>query len=155
MFVIYDGQNGGTVELLDDVLVIRRKGLTSLLNHGLKGDKRIPYESITSVQFKEAGFTTGYIQFGVAGGKESRAGVGAAVKDENTVLFIKKTASEFRQLRDLVEQRSIAARRGPPQATSSNGIADELRALAELRSAGILTDTEFQEQKSKLLSRPL
>lgn len=154
MFVIYDGQNGGTVELLDDVLVIRRKGLTSLLNHGLKGDKRIPYESITSVQFKEAGFTTGYIQFGVAGGKESRAGVSAAVKDENTVLFIKKTAPTFRELRDLVEQRSIAARRGPiPAASSSNGIADELKALAELRSVGILTEDEFQQQKTKMLSR--
>lgn len=152
--MIYDGNNGGTIELLDDVLVIRRKGVASFFNHGLKGDKRIPYESITSVQFKEPGLTTGYIQFGVAGGKESRAGVGAAVKDENTVLFVKKALPQFRELRDIVERRSVSARRGESRgAPAPSSVAGELKALADLRDSGVLTESEFADQKAKLLSR--
>ena len=73
-----------------NLLVIRRKGLGSFLTQGLKGEKRISYSSIRSVQFKEAGFTTGYIQFGIAGGIENRGGVWDATTDENTVLFTKE-----------------------------------------------------------------
>ena len=41
----------------------------------------------------------------------------------------------------------------PPAAASAatSGIAEELKKLAELRDAGILTDEEFASQKSKLL----
>lgn len=148
--MIFDGRNGGVVELLDNSLVIRRKGVLSALNQGLKGEKRIPYSSITSVQFKEVGFTTGYIQFGVLGGRESRAGVWDAVKDENTVLFTKEASNDFRRLRDLVEERI----RGGPAAQSSTpqiSVTEELTRLADLRDRGVLTDEEFQEQKRRLL----
>ncbi|WCM29210.1 DUF4429 domain-containing protein [Sphingomonas sp. QA11] len=151
---IYDGRNAGnSVELLDDGLVIRRKGIVSLLNHGLKGEKRIPYASITSIQFKEPGLTTGYIQFGVAGGVEGRGGVMNAVKDENSVVFVKKVLADFRELRDEVEKRSAVARgsgaRGGRESTGS--IADELNKLADLRDRGILSGAEFDKQKAVLL----
>lgn len=152
--MIFDGRNGGTVELLENVLVIRRKGVASFLTQGLKGEKRIPYTSITSVQFKEAGFTTGYIQFGISGGIESRRGVWDATTDENTVLFTKEAAEQFRKLRDIVEDRIAAARQGhsasnaPPMSAS---IAEELTRLADLRDRGVLSDEEFAAQKSRLL----
>ncbi|WP_288413525.1 DUF4429 domain-containing protein [uncultured Sphingomonas sp.] len=155
--MIFDGFNGGTVELLDDLLVIRRQGLRSALNHGLKGEKRIPYSSITSVQFKEPGMTTGYIQFGIAGGIESRGGVMAATQDENTVLFTAKAKDDFRRLRDLVERRSSDARSGtrPSAAVASVpvvNVGEELTRLADLRDRGVLTDEEFEMQKIRLLS---
>lgn len=152
--MIFDGRNGGTVELLDNVLIIRRKGVTSFLTQGLKGEKRVPYSSITSVQFKEAGFTTGYIQFGIAGGIESRRGVWDATTDENTVLFTKEASAEFRRLRDLVEERAQSSRNGPNIATptlAQGSVAEELSRLADLRDRGALTDEEFAEQKSRLL----
>ena len=37
-------------------------------------------------------------------------------------------------------------------AGSSGGVADELTKLADLKAAGIITDTEFERQKSKLLA---
>ena len=153
MSVIFDGRNGGTVELLENVLVIRRKGVASFLTQGLKGEKRIPYASITSVQFKEAGFTTGYIQFGISGGIESRRGVWDATTDENTVLFTKEAAENFRELRDIVEGRAAAARQGhsTPSPPPLANVADELTRLADLRDRGVLTDEEFAEQKSRLL----
>lgn len=154
--MIFNGFNGGTVELLDDLLVIRRQGLRSALNHGLKGEKRIPYSSITSVQFKEPGMTTGYIQFGIAGGVESRGGVMAATQDENTVLFTAKAKDDFRRLRDLVERRSSDARNGTriPAAFTSVpivNVGEELTRLADLRDRGVLTDGEFEAQKIRLL----
>ena len=88
--MLFNGLNGGTVELLDNVLVIRRKGFGSFLTQGMKGEKRIPYSSITSVQFKEAGFTTGYIQFGIAGGIESRGGVWDATTDKKILSFSRR-----------------------------------------------------------------
>jgi len=155
--VIFDGRNGGTVELLDNVLVIRRKGAASFLTQGLKGEKRIPYSSITSVQFKEAGLTTGYIQFGVAGGIESRGGVWNATTDENTVLFTKEAVQDFRRLRDIIEERAAAARNGPavpPQAAAPSNVSEELGRLADLKDRGVLTESEFAEQKARLLQKP-
>lgn len=152
--MIFDGRNGGSVELLDNVLVIRRKGVASFLTQGLKGEKRIPYASITSVQFKEAGFTTGYIQFGVAGGIESGRGVWDATTDENTVLFTKDAAGDFRRLRDLVEERAEACRSGataPVNSVAPANLGEELTRLADLRDRGVLTEEEFATQKNRLL----
>lgn len=36
--------------------------------------------------------------------------------------------------------------------TSGSGVADQLSKLADLRSQGVLTDAEFEAQKSKILS---
>lgn len=149
--MIYDGRNGGTVEVLDNVLIIRRKGVGSFLTQGLKGEKRIPFSSITSVQFKEPGVTTGYIQFGIMGGVESRGGVFNATTDENTVLFLAKALEEFRQLRNLVESRIGRPVTATPQpAASSVSFAEELTRLADLRDRGVLTEEEFAEEKVRL-----
>ncbi len=41
------------------------------LYHGFKGDKRIPFSSVTAVQFKEPGsWIAGYIYFSIKGGFE-------------------------------------------------------------------------------------
>lgn len=152
--MIYDGRNGGTVEVLDNVLIIRRKGITGFLTQGLKGEKRIPFSSITSVQFKEPGITTGYIQFGIMGGMESRGGVFDATTDENTVLFLAKALKEFRQLRDIVDSRiGRPAQATPAPAASSVSFSEELTRLADLRDRGVLTEDEFAEEKARLQSQ--
>ena len=47
--------------------------------------------------------------------------------------------------------RSASSRPEPPPAEPEITVADELGKLADLRDRGILSDEEFQEQKSKLL----
>jgi hypothetical protein len=149
--MIFDGYNGGTVEVLNNVIIIRRQGVASLLTQGLKGEKRIPLSSITSVQFKEPGLTTGYIQFGVMGGVEGRGGVFNATTDENTVLFVKKALNEFRQLRDVVESRiGRSGEIAPSNAASKVNFTEELGRLADLRDRGVLTEEEFTEEKARL-----
>jgi|SRR5438874_3888015 hypothetical protein len=60
------------------------------------------------------------------------------------------------RLEDLEYQQSTAAQAPPAPAPAAGGISDaaiqQLQKLAELKSQGILTDAEFEEQKRKLLS---
>ena len=69
----FDGLNG-QIEVLEDRIVISRKGVFGFLTQGLKGDKTIPFASITAVQFKTASaFFNGYIQFTVYGATKVEA----------------------------------------------------------------------------------
>lgn len=149
---VFDGKVNGQVELTDTHIIIRRKGVLGFMTQGLKGEKRIPYSSVTSVQFKAAGLTNGYIQFGVSGGKESTGGVFAATSDENTVMFRKGVQEQFAKLRDAVEQRAHGSggHVGASSATRGDKYA-ELAQLGELHKQGILTDEEFAQQKARLL----
>ncbi|BDP98232.1 hypothetical protein EfmGK961_20480 [Enterococcus faecium] len=52
--------------------------------------------------------SNGYIQFTLLGGNESRGGILAATKDENTVMFTKKYWNEMENLKKYIEkQQSI------------------------------------------------
>ena len=137
-----------SVELREDGLIIRRKGLTNLINQGLKGEKFIPFSSITSIQFRKAGLITGFIQFGVAGGVESRGGIKSAIHDENTVLFGRKDNDRFGELKALIEAKMRG--QGVTAAKASDKIA-QIERLAALREAGHLTDGEFAAEKSRIL----
>jgi hypothetical protein len=114
------------------------------LYHGFIGEKRIPYSSITAIQFKEAGgWLAGFIQFSIQGGIEWR---GQVNQDENAMQFDKEFNDEFHALRDFVQTRMASASTG-----TGGSIADELLKLASLRDQGILSEEEFAAQKTKLL----
>lgn len=114
------------------------------LYHGFIGEKRIPFSSITAIQFKEAGsWLAGFIQFSIKGGVEWR---GQVNQDENALQFEKEFNAEFCALREFVERQMAAVSASPVTST-----ADELMKLAALRDQGILTEEEFALQKTKLL----
>lgn len=129
-----------SVLVQEDSLTIQPRAMY----HGFIGEKRIPYTSITAVQFKEAGsWLAGFIQFSIKGGSEWR---GQVNQDENALQFDKGSNETFRALRDFVEKQMAAG------VTNKGGsLADELTKLAGLRDQGILTEEEFQDQKAKLL----
>jgi hypothetical protein len=60
------------------------------------------------------------------------------------------------RMEDLEYQQATAAQAAPAPAPAAGGISDaaiqQLQKLAELKSQGILTDAEFEEQKRKLLA---
>lgn len=141
---------------LQDWITISRKGAMAKVSHGMKGEKRIPIASVTAVQFKKPGLANGYIQFSIGGGSESKGGVLDATKDENTVMFTSKHHDEFRAVRDEVE-RIISQRQpggGAPTVVNAAApsVGSQLKELAELRDAGVLSEEEFQAQKAKLLA---
>jgi DNA-binding transcriptional regulator YhcF (GntR family) len=75
-----------------------------IISQGLKGDKEIPISRITAMKFKCADALTqqGYLQFSIQGGIESKGGVFAAVRDENTVIFYEFEQLEFEEVKRYV-----------------------------------------------------
>jgi len=145
----FKGHNG-QVEIFEDRIVISRKGALGFLTQGLKGDKAIPFSSITAIQYRDAGaFANGFIQFTVKGGIENQGGIMAAGSDENTVMFRQgKRAEEFAKLRNMVQAKiMLDAKPNPP----TNSAADELEKFAALRDRGVLTEQEFQQKKRAIL----
>jgi len=143
-----DGSNG-SVELVGDSIIIRRKGFANVLTQGIQGDKQVPLLSITAVQFRSAGsMMAGLIQFSLLGGREFRGGMLEATKDENAVMFTREQEPAFVALRDYIQQRI-----NEPMLTSAAGSsADELERLAALHEKGHLTAEEFADAKKSALA---
>lgn len=78
---------GGSLELREDCLVIRHTMVLGLPSHELGDEKRIPYSSISAVQFKRAGVLAGHIQFSILGGVETTKSLLATIDEENSLFF--------------------------------------------------------------------
>lgn len=140
---------GCELSVFEQKLTLTRPGVWGFVLHGQKGVKTIPFFSITALQHKRAGLTVGYLQFTIGGGSESRGGVGAAVRDENTFVYANAADSDrVERVKAYIEQRM-----GPPPRTAGAepALADEVSKLAQLKKAGLLTDDEFTAAKQKLL----
>jgi hypothetical protein len=121
------------------------------LSKGLKGTKTIPFRSITAIQFKKAGFTSGYLQFTIPGGMESRGGLFEAASDENTFMFgnsgnNNELASEIKNYIEMTNDQLRA-----PKPVASISLSDEIGKLAALRAQGLLSDEEFHAAKKRLI----
>lgn len=100
----YKGING-QIELHDNKIVIRRKGILSKLTQGfLVGEKTIYIPQITSIKTKKAGFlTNGFIQFVLSGNIEYKKGIVNMTQDENTVMFSRKQQEDMNELVSTIE----------------------------------------------------
>lgn len=146
----------GRLHVDQTFVTISRKGAMAKMSYGwTRGEKRIPIDSITAVQFKAPRLTNGYIQFTLGGGSESRRGVLDATKDENSVLFSASHAREFAAIRDHIESRIANRLQQPGSAIDVSpkpDVATQLREFARLRDEGVLTEEEFIVQKQRLLN---
>lgn len=141
--------HNGQLEVHDDRIVIKREGLMGLLTQGFKGNKEIPISQITAIQFKKTGtIFSGYIQFSIMGGVESRGGVFDATKDENTIMFIKKQEPDFEKAKQMIEEKMYKSKATMTNPTSG---LDELEKLADLKKKGIITKEEFEAKKKMIL----
>ena len=148
---------GGLVKFDGHFVSITHKGVLGRLTVG-KGEKRIPVSSITAVQIKPPGaMVNGFISFTLPGSNEKRSSFGRqsfdAAGDENSIVFTKDQAPSFVALRDAVEQAII--RQSTPQAAApaaaQPGRLEQLKTLGELRDSGVLSDEEFELEKTKLM----
>ena len=145
----------GQISFDGDFLVISRKGLMAKMYQGVKGDKRVPVASITSVQLREPKFgTDGYIQLGLLGSIESGSGMIGARGDENSVSFYKKDFADFQAVRSYIEEKIVERSKPQVVVVSNEGtdVATQLQKLADLKEQGILTQEEFDSEKAKILS---
>ena len=142
------------LEVFEDKVTITPKGILGFMNKGLKGTKTIPFASISAIQFKEArAVFSGYLQFTIPGGNESKGGVFSAAGDENTFMFAeKKNNAQATQIKEYIESK-VQELRAPrsTQSLSPTSLSDELQKLANLRDKGVLSDQEFQLAKTRLI----
>jgi hypothetical protein len=142
---------GGDLELLKNKIRIKRKGGTAFLLHGLKGDKEIFLNQISSIQFKKAGFTSGYIQFAFMGGREAKGGVFQAASDENTIMFTKDDQEDFIEIKNTIEEQVFQFQNPDKKNDKTSLNIDDLEKLAKLKDEGIITEEEFQAKKRQIL----
>ncbi|CAK9108296.1 Uncharacterized protein SCF082_LOCUS50372 [Durusdinium trenchii] len=140
---------GEVLEVYEDKLTITPKGVLGFLSKGLKGTKTIPFFAISGIQFKKAGLTSGYLQFTIPGGNESKAGLFSAASDENTFMFSGRNELA-EEIKNYIEQRTREVR-NPQDSSDRSSVADELQKLADLKVQGILSDEEFQSAKRRLI----
>jgi hypothetical protein len=148
--------SGGRITLFEDRIKIKHEGVVGLTKGIYKGDKEIPIDQITAIQWRDpSAFVAGHIQFTIMGGSsDSKAGS----LDENSLMFSGGDRTEFERLKREIEKRMAVfrqARLGQPAAPAplQPDFADQIRKLAELRDAGILTEDEFRTKKAELLAR--
>jgi len=138
---------GSTIKVYEDRLIISPNGLLGFMTKGLKGDKIIPFSSITAIQFKKAGVLSGYIQFSIFGGKESTGGIFDATTDENTFMF-RSNNDLAESIKDYIERQIYT----PKTSLNNSNMTDELLKLSDLREKGILNEEEFQKAKQRIIS---
>jgi hypothetical protein len=150
------GTNGTIhVDLDTQTILIERTGLNARMLVG-GGEKRIPLASVTAVQWRKAGITTGFLQLTLAGGIERRSRPGQtggdAKRDENTLTFHARQQPDFERVRSAIDA-ALAAGSAPQPAAPAAGVsvADELAKLDGLRTQGIITDADFEAGKARIL----
>lgn len=141
---------GGTVTFDGREISITRKGGLSFLIHGLAGEKNIPITAVQAVQLRKAGFgVRGYIQLTILGGIENRGGAVGAAGDENSCLFDEPQQPEFERLAAAIRQ---AIGRPSAAPASGNQVLVDIQKAKELLDAGAISETEFNEMKSRILA---
>jgi hypothetical protein len=141
----------GNIELHNDKIIIKRKGLIAKLDHGFsKGDKTIYLNQITGIELKTAGLKRGYMQFTLPGGIEhTKGGVGKGTsQDENTVEFFHAENNTAKKLKVEIEKRKVNY--SQPIASKEDG-AEAIRKYKQLADDGIITQKEFEVKKKEIL----
>ena len=150
--------DGGYIWVFPHKVRIKHSGLRGAVTVGvLKGDKELQIDQISGIQWRDAGLMwLGHIQFTLIGGStDSRP----ATRDENALQFDKAKQPAFEVVRATVDRLMNEARearrplRPPEPVAPVADIPDQIRKLADLRDAGILSTAEFEAKKSELLAR--
>lgn len=146
------------IKVDDQKIVITRKGVNSFFNRGGGGDHVIPMSTVTGVDFKEAGITGGQIKFSTIGGEKKSGGLGSLppfngsiYNNENGIIFRKKHNKEMEQIKDFVESKLLS--KNENKSNSNLSVVNELKKLKDLLDEGAITESEFNQVKSKLLSQ--
>lgn len=151
MLLLYKGING-QVELSDNNVVIKRKGFMAVMSKGFTGDKTIPIKAITAIQVKPASLLSGngFIKFCYGGSDERRGNLAQAAKDDNAVIFGRKSNKDFEELKSRIEKLIYEPKDNPQ--SNNISIADEIEKLSRLKNEGIITSEQFEKKKNDLLN---
>ena len=138
------------LEVFPDRMTITPKGGLGLQGQGSQGIREISLHLLLEIGYKLPGFTSGYLQFTMAGGT---GGAAKTPTDTNTFRFLKSAENieAAGRITAYVQERMQEAR-AVPQSIAPASLSEELGKLAALREQGVLTNAEFQAAKQRLLA---
>ena len=142
-----------TLKVYSDYLTIKHSGALNFMSkRGLKGEKRINFNSISSIECRKATtMAAGFIQFSIMGSGFG-GGITASAGDENSILFDASKNNLVQQIVDYIEKRRMEI--SVPQAqqvVNTVSSADELMKFKQLLDQGIISQEEFDAKKKQLL----
>ena len=125
------------------------------LTNATRGDKEIYFTDITSVQFKNLGMTTGYLQFEYPGSHSFNN-----FSSENSFTFSATLGTEKHSklkkiMPEVYEYIQTQIRKAKNNENSKNNVtstADEIKKYKELLDMGAITQEEFDLKKKELLN---
>lgn len=154
--------DGRLLKVYDDRIVLSQKGVLGFMSRGLSGDKTIYYCDITSIQFKEAGWTAGYMEFTFPGSNDRVGGPISGAANENRFTFGKPTIGAARKLNEemLLAKKFIGTKIEESKSSkniSNNNLgiskSEELLNLKNLLDSGTITSEEFDRLKADIMNK--
>ena len=150
-----DGNIGRILNVYEDRCVIAVGGRKKLLG-GLLGDKQIYYSDVTSVQFKNLGFTSGYLQFEFPGAQNANN-----YSSENSFVFGATVGTQcYNELKKrmpvvyqyIMQRVHFYKTNTNSSASDPASCADEILKFKQLLDAGVITQEEFDAKRKQLLN---
>jgi hypothetical protein len=121
-----------------------------VMYYGFLGTKRVPVSNITTINWKDSGsWTVGFLELNILGEAPPSPMASPNVQNQNRLSFERGEMDQFAALRDWIKNKMGKAS-APTAGVAS--IADEIAKLAALLDQGVITQSEFDAQKTKLLS---
>jgi hypothetical protein len=137
--------DGRTLTVFEDRVVLSQKGIMGTLSRGLAGDKTIYYRDITSIQFKEAGWMAGFMEFTFPGSNDRTGGpIRGAAKEVNNKVLVAK---------EYIDKRINEVKRPQSNNDLANSAADELTKIKTLLDNNAINQDEYIKMKEIIISR--
>lgn len=156
------GTGGQAVALTDRRVLILKAGVDSgaMFGHKAVG---FPLKEISSVQYS-CGLTQGRVELSVPGFRPERQGFASrrtplqqaaiAAQGENVCVFAASRKAQFQAVAAAIQAATYAhAAQAHGPAAGAPSIPEQIKQLADLHAAGVLTDEEFEGKKRELLAR--
>lgn len=148
---------GKILGVYEDKCVISTKaGLkAAMFGSIMNGDKEFYYSDITSVQLKNLGMTTGYLQFEYAGSRSGNNFVSGNSFTFSATIGTPKYSKLKEEMPGVCEdvQKCAQAAKTAKNTTVQQVLspAEELKKFKELLDMGIISQEEFEEKKKSIL----
>jgi hypothetical protein len=152
-----ESSTGSVLCVYDDHVVLTQEGVMGGFSRGLAGEKVIYYADITSVQFKNCGWSAGYMEFTFPVSGDKTGGPLGGMKNENRFTFgrptigaAKKLATEMEEVNDFIQEK-VRTSKSPRTAGPVTSPADEILKFKQLFDMGAVTEEEYEAKKKQLL----
>ena len=149
------GVRGKSLDVFEDKCVIT-VGVTIgsiLTSNATDGEKIIYYKDIIGIQYKEPGFTVGYLQL-----ETSAPSMNNGISNffgENSFTFDNSGDSvgvlEMQPIVEYIKKRVEDYKRNDSGTVQAVSAADEIKKFKELLDMGVITQEEFDAKKKQLL----